>query len=113
MKTEQPVLITSIEAAEDLPKNVFVNFAGYKANDEICLGVCNADTDSGEEAPVTTYGIALVLSSASIGKADFVKPTTDGKAVSVIGDPYADPAIRGLALDIATGADELIRILLR
>ena len=113
MKTEQPRLITSVKAGEDLPKNVFINFAGYKADDEICLGVCNAGTDLGEEAPVMINGIALVLSSASIGQGDYVKPASGGKAVTVIGDPYADPAIRGLALDSASGADELIRVLLR
>jgi len=112
MKTEQPILITTIKAAEALPKNLFINFSGYKADDEICLGVCNAETDLGEEAPVMTDGIALILSFAAIGQGDFVKPSV-GKAITVTGDPYADPAIRGLALDAATGADELIRILLR
>jgi len=108
MKTEQPILITSITAAVDLSssKNLFINFAG-----NICgigakpLGVLNANTNIGEAAPVTCSGIALVYSNAAISQGDKIQSAANGKAQTfVVGEAS------GFALDSAGGADELIRV---
>lgn len=108
MKTEQPVLITTIKAQADLSKNYFTGFdgklcgAGLKA-----LGVCNADTISAEMMPVTVKGIALIYSGDAVSQADALESDASGKAITV-----SAGIANGYALDAATGADELIRILL-
>lgn len=108
MKTEQPILITSIQALADLSKNLFVGFDGdLCGNGAKALGVCNAETDKAEMAPVTSVGIALVLSGNAVTLAAPIQSDAAGKAV-----PLSGGSLNGYALDAATGADELIRILL-
>ena len=110
MKTEQPILITSILAGVDLSasKNLFIGFDG-----RICgsgakaLGVLNADTNVNEQAPVTCAGIALVFSGAAISLGAKVQSNADGKAIT-----FALGEFNGFALDASVGADELIRVLL-
>lgn len=107
MKTEQPVLITSILAAEDLTKNLFVDFYGNKSNGSSkSLGVCNADTSIDEEAPIICKGIALVKTGAAITIGSEIK-VNNGLAVLIGVSP-----VEGYALDDASGADQLIRVLL-
>jgi hypothetical protein len=106
MKTEQPILITSIRAKANLPKNLFITFDG-----EICgngakaLGVSNAETDLGEMAPVTAVGIALVFSGNAVTLGAPIQSDANGKAI-----PLAAGSLNGYALDAAAGADELIRL---
>ena len=110
MKTEQPVLITSIEAAVDLSgsQNLFIGLDGdLCGNGSKPLGVLNANTDSGEEAPVMCVGIALVYSGAAVSQGDKVQSNGSSKAIT-----YSSGAVAGYALDTASGADELIRVLL-
>ncbi len=108
MKTEQPILITSITAKVDLAKNLFVAFDGdICGNAAKALGVCNAETDLGEQAPVTSKGIALVLSGNTITQGDKIQSDANGKAIT-----YVTGDANGFALDAATGADELIRVIL-
>lgn len=108
MKTEQPILITSILAADDLAKNTFIDFFGYTANGSAkCLGVCNADTSTDEQAPVTVKGIALVKTSVAFVIGDAIKVDGSGLATVIGVGP-----IEGYALDAASGANELIRVLL-
>lgn len=110
MKTEQPVLITSITAVTDLSasKNYFIGF-----NSEICgdgakaLGVLNANTSQGEMAPVTVSGIALVITGSAISQGDKIQSNEDAKAIT-----FVSGEVNGYALDEAAGADELIRVLL-
>ena len=110
MKTEQPLLITSISAGADLSKNLFVSFAGVlPAADAKSLGVVNADTSSGNMAPVMLAGIALVKSSAAVSVGAAVTTDAAGKAKAVA----AAEAVNGYSLDEASGPDELIRILLK
>lgn len=107
MKTEQPILITSVLAAEDLTKNLFVDFYGNKSNGSSkSLGVCNADTSLGEEAPILCRGIALVKTGEAISIGSEIK-VNNGLAVEIGVSP-----VEGFALDAASSAGELIRVLL-
>ncbi len=108
MKTEQPILITSITAVAALAKNLFIGFDGHVCgNGKKALGVCNAETDSGEQAPVAANGIALVLSGAAVSIEDKIQSDANGKAIT-----FSSGEANGYALDAATGVDELIRLLL-
>ena len=109
MKTEQPILITSVSAAVAISKNLFVGFDGNLcAINAKALGVSNADTAQNEQAPIMANGIALVLSGAAVSVADKIASDANGKAVT-----YSTGEINGFALDSAAGADELIRVLLK
>jgi len=111
MKTEQPLLITSIIAAADLSanKNLLIGFDGNLCGaDAKPLGVLNANTDSGEEAPVTCVGIALVYSGAAITQGDKLKSDANAKVITWA----TSGEVVGFAMDAAAGADELIRVLL-
>ena len=110
MKTEQPLLITSIEAGADLSakQNLFIAFDGTVCGSGAKpLGVLAANTEDGEQAPVCCVGIALVYSGAALAQGAKVQCNAAGKAIT-----YAAGAVAGYALDAATGADELIRVLL-
>jgi len=106
MKTEQPILITTIKASSNINKHLFIGFDG-----DLCsaaaksFGVSNADSDSGDEMPVMAEGIALVLSGAAVSQSDPVESDANAKAI-----PVSAGEINGYALDDASGADELIRI---
>ena len=110
MKTEQPILITSIPAAVNLSnaKNLFIGFDGdVCGNGDKALGVLNAGTSQGEMAPVMTLGIALVLSADAISVGAKIQANGVGKAIT-----FSSGEANGFALDAASGADELIRVLL-
>ncbi len=109
MKTEQPILITSIIATANLSKNLFVGFNGaLPASDVKALGVVNADSDLGENTPVMVLGIALVFSNSAITQGASITTHSNGKAKQVT----STEIINGYALDAASGVDELIRVLL-
>lgn len=110
MKTEQPILITSIAAAADLSakQNLFIGFDGAVCGSGVKpLGVLSANTDENEQAPVCCLGIALVYSGAALSAGAKVQSNAAGKAIT-----YSSGAVAGYVLDAATGADELIRVLL-
>lgn len=110
MLTEQPILITSIQCKEPagIIKNRFVDFAGVlSAEGYKPLGISNADTDSGEMLPVVAQGIALVITAVAITKGSAVMSVDDGYAA-----PHSTGVIVGYALDDASGANQLIRVLL-
>ena len=111
MKTEQPILISSITAGADLSasKNLLIDFDGTVLGaDQKQLGVLNANTNSGEEAPVTVKGIAMVYSGAAITLGNELKSNASGKVITWA----TSGKVVGYALDAATGADELIRVAL-
>ena len=135
MKTEQPILITSIEAAADIPKNRIVGFDGNFAPIEgKALGVSNADASQGEQMSVVCVGIALIQSAGAIPKGEAVSCTADGKAMAAsdlsvsipsgatpVTSDAAQPTLElsgsqlpeyivGYTLDEASGADELVRV---
>lgn len=110
MKTEQPILITSITAKGDLSgkQNLFIDFDGDVCGNGLKpLGALNANTNLGEEAPVVCQGITLVYSGALVSRGDKIQSNVAGKAIT-----YSAGAVAGYALDAASGADELIRVLL-
>src|SRR5690606_12784798 len=110
MKTEQPVLITSVlcTANPEITKHHFVSFDGNLGRFEFkSLGVCNADTTQGEMIPVMAKGIALVYSETSIAVNEPVQTADGGTAV-----PYTEGPLEGYAMDEATGGGQLIRVLL-
>ena len=113
MKTEQPILITSITASGNegatIPKNVLVSFSGaILGNTAKQFGVCNAETLVGEQMPVVVLGIALVLSYSALNIGDPLMCGDDGKVCPQ--DPGEN--LVGYALDSAAGEDELVRVLL-
>ena len=74
MKTEQPVLITSVKSAANITKNLFVGFDGNLcAANAKALGVANADTDINEQLPVMSSGAIL-----SAGGRSILRTTTPG-----------------------------------
>ena len=108
MKTEQPVLITSLKAGSFIPKNFFVGFdGGFCGPGSKALGVSNADTDVSQQLPVTVSGIALVYTNDAISVGSKVESDSEGKAI-----PLSAGELNGYALDSATEGDQLIRILL-
>jgi hypothetical protein len=108
MLTEQPILITSVTAKVDLAKNLFIGFDGdICANGAKALGVCNTESDLGEQAPIAAKGIALVTTGAAVAVAAKVQSNAAGKAIT-----FAAGEANGFAMDAASGADELIRVLL-
>ena len=108
MLTEQPILITSIQAAANLAKNLFIGFDGdICANGAKALGVCNTESDELEQAPITSKGIALVTTGDTVAAGDKVQSNAEGKAVT-----FASGEANGFAMDTSSGADELIRVLL-
>ena len=137
MKTEQPVLITSIKAAVNIVKNYLIGFDGNlcSANTKP-LGVSNANANSGEQLPLTCKGIALVYSYQAITQGAALVCQTGGKVAPAanfnvvvpngstqVNSNAAQPTLTlsgsvlpqtivGYALDSASGADELIRVLL-
>ena len=108
MKTEQPILITSILANQDFPKNRFISFDGYLGSEGAkSLGVCSAETSLNELAPVACNGIVLIETTAAVSQGAKVQTYDDGYAGPDNGGPT-----EGYALDAATGANEFIRVLL-
>lgn len=110
MLTEQPILITSIKCNQPtgITKYRFVSFGGtWGSEGNKSLGVCNADTSQNEEMPVTAKGIALVITGGGIPLGSAVQAFDEG--VAAVQD--AGPT-EGYALDAATGAGQLIRVLL-
>ncbi len=110
MKTEQPVLITSILASVDLSssKNLFIDFNGnICGNGAKALGVLNAGTSVSEVAPVICQGIALVKSGSALSIGAKIQSDSNGKAVT-----FSSGEVNGFCLDSASGSDELVRVLL-
>ncbi len=99
MKTEQPILITSITAPADLSdkKNLFIGFDGNVCgNGAKALGVLNANTNIGNQAPVMTNGIALTYSGAAINQGAKVQSDANGKAIT-----FSAGELNGYSLDAA------------
>ncbi|MHB1688732.1 MAG: capsid cement protein [Ignavibacteriaceae bacterium] len=109
MKTEQPILITSVKALTGIPKNVFVSLNGNIADTaHFPLGVSNDSAVAGDIIPVAVNGIVLVQTGAT-PIAALSPVTSDANGFAVVS---ADPLLtRGIALDAGNG--DLIRILLR
>ena len=60
-KLYKPLLIDSVLATADLPKQRFISFNGAVSGaGEKAYGICDVETESGQYAPVATTGILLV-----------------------------------------------------
>ncbi|MBU0472908.1 MAG: DUF2190 family protein [Bacteroidetes bacterium] len=121
MKTEQIGIVTSIknESGDTILKGYFVNMQGVLGNSEEnnneMIGVCIADTNDGEMMPVAVTGIVLCVTGGIIYKGNPV--SCDGKIYKVnFTDPPTTSELQrvvGKALDAATAADQLVRVLLK
>lgn len=106
MKTQQPILTTSITAASDLAPNRFIGFdgdpcaAGAKA-----IGVAEMEAAAGEQATSNTLGIILVEAGGAIAAGAEVEADADARAVTI------DTGVsNGYAIDAAVAAGDIIRI---
>ncbi len=106
-KLYKPLLIDSIKATANLPKQRFVGFdggvctAGVKA-----YGVCDVETDLGQLAPVGVLGVLLIEAGGAIAQGASVTSDATGKAVAIT----STEKVNGTALDAATASGEVIRI---
>ena len=109
MKTEQPILITSIKAAVDIPKNIFVSITGNISDGtNLPIGVSNDSAIAGDMTPVAVNGIALVQTGATPVTA-LTPVSSDANGLAI---PSTDASLtRGIALD--DGTESIIRVLLR
>ena len=109
MKTEQPILITSIKAQTDIPANVFVSLTGNISDGtKLPIGVSNDSVIAGDMTPVAVNGIVL-LKTGSTPVTALSPVTSDANGYAI---PSADATLtRGIALD--DGTDSLIQVLLR
>ncbi|MBS4035907.1 MAG: DUF2190 family protein [Ignavibacterium sp.] len=110
MKTEQPLLITSVQCTNSsgIFKHRFVHFDGnYGREAYKSLGVCYADTSFNEMMPVMAKGIALVVTGDAVNVGDPIESFDDGVAI-----PQTTGFLEGYAMDSAVGSDILIRVLL-
>jgi len=105
-KLYKPLLIDSITATVDLPKQVFVDFngaictAGQKA-----FGICDVETEKDQAAPIAVLGILLIVAGGTITKGSNITSDANGKAVVA----QSSNAINGYALDDGAEGD-VIRI---
>jgi hypothetical protein len=106
MKTSKPILTGSVLAAANLTQCRLVGFDGNVcAANAKPMGAVEADTDSGQMAPVTEYGEALVESGGAITVGAKLASDASGR-VAV----WSTGEIAGWALDAASGAGEKIRV---
>lgn len=107
-KTEYSTLIASIEAAVQLAQDKrFIGFDGnYAGAGESALGVLQAPTEAGQQAPVMVYGIPLVLSGTTLASIGIgIESDANGKAV-----PHTTGALLAYLQDVATAADQEVRV---
>ena len=101
------LLIDSVLAQVALTKQRFVGFDGKVcAANVLALGVCDVDTDQGQYAPVAISGILLIEAASAITQGSKVASDASGKAVT----GYTIDTCNGYALDAATAAGDIIRI---
>jgi len=122
MKTENPALIISVnnQSGAEVKKGTFVDNTGSSVNTQnspyFCVGVCNADTDDGEEMPVMSYGVALVKSGAAINVGDSLYANGDSVFPIAFSSPPTTAEVLskvGFALDSVSAAGEYIRVLIK
>ena len=105
-KLYKPLLIDSIQALEDLPKQRFVSFEGEVSSaGEKAYGICDVETEAGQFAPVGITGILLIEAGSDITVGSEITSDASGKAVVIANNQ----ASNGFALDAGTSGD-VIRI---
>ena len=104
----KPLLIDSIKAITNLPKQRFIGFdgnvcsAGAKA-----YGICDVETDAGQFAPAAVLGILLVEAGGAIPAQAKITSDANGKAVAIT----STEEVNGYALDSASADGDIIRII--
>lgn len=140
VKTMKPGVVESINAQSDLIKQRFIGFDGnYCAANAKSLGVSQTDIEQNQQCPVTVTGIALIESGGAISAGNALVSGTNGVALAAtslsiavsvpegstpvtsdaaqpnlaetIAGSVTPQAINGYALDAASGAGEIIRVL--
>lgn len=95
MLTEMGLEMASIKAAADLVKNRCVGLDGnYAPADGYAAGILNADTKTGNIAPVAYKGIAIVTAKGAI---------TAGQKVAVDADAGKVKAASALSIAVPSG----------
>lgn len=113
MVTQQVVLTTTVVAGEDLQAHRLVGFDGktYK-NTGVEFGVAEVAAKTGDSVPVNVIGIMAVEAGAAISVGQILKSDTEGRVVKET--PPQDGSLPfstvGVALDAATAAGEIIRM---
>lgn len=106
MKTKQPVLTTSVVALVDLRRFRFAAFnGGVCAAGAKSLGSVAADTEADNVAPVDVLGICLITAGGAFTAGDQVESDAEGRAIKL-----TTGANNGIALDAATAAGDVVRI---
>jgi hypothetical protein len=121
MKTENLGVITSIKNLGDSPieQGMFVGVSGVTFNssedNNRSLGVAIAETEVGEMVPVAVTGIALAKAGGAISIGSLISCDTYAYQINLSDPPTASELKRvvGKALDTASGAGELIRVLIK
>lgn len=118
MSTAHNILETTFDAETDLrTKQYYFVELGTNANEvDVCdgatdlpIGVLQNEPNIGEGANVRILGTTKVIASTTILKGAYVGTTNEGKAVT---KSTAKDIVRGIALEAATAAGDLIEILL-
>lgn len=106
MKTEQPLLTTTVQATAALKGRRFATTAGaVPAAGAKVLGVANADYEIGEQAGVGVLGIFVVEAGAAVAIDADVQSDALGRAITL-----AAGVKTGVALDAAAAAGVFIRV---
>jgi hypothetical protein len=136
-KLANPLGSVSVLAAANISKHLFVGFDGNVcAVNAKAIGVSEVDTTSGEMAGIIFNGVALVKSGAALTAGAAVVSDASGRAIAATALTFTIPtgatnvtssaaqpaltktgsvlpqAVNGYAMDAASGADEIIRVLL-
>lgn len=97
--------VITIRVSEDIQAGLAVNFAGGVAKTEKALGICIADTDSGDVAPVKVLGACFVSTGAAVKKGDKLVADAAGKMIKATAEAYYE----GYALEDGTNSTVMIR----
>jgi len=137
--TYKPVLAISIGAAVDLEPHRFVGPDGnYPAAGGFAVGVTEVEAAQGRQAPVIALGTALVEAAEAIAKGDPITTDNQGRAVkasdlavsidtggtsvtstaangdiTTISGGVLPQKVLGYALTAASGAGDIIEVLLK
>ena len=106
-KLYKPILIDSVKASENVEQYRFIGFDGKHCGaGQKAYGVCDVSTEKEQYAPVGILGIFLVEAALPITASAIVTSNADGLAVTA----EDDDAPNGYALDSASAAGDIIRI---
>jgi hypothetical protein len=108
-KTMQTIATMTIVAVVATDKSLFVGYDGDICDaGEKAIGVNQVSVDAGDAMPVTYLGIMPVIASAAIAVGAEVESDANGKAITL-----STGISNGTALDAATTAGDIIRIVLK